>query len=150
MRFMTEEDAKGKVKGYDPEVFRKRLDDALWARKMRQVDLARKAKMNYKSVNSYYRGEMNPSLDALVRLAEALDVSVDYLIGRADDMNQIAPEPEEVAEQVRIIRRAWTAASPKERNLLKHLAQMIINESEQEAGKAKEKERGADIPEKRQ
>lgn len=121
-----EEDAEEGAKGFKPEVFRKRLDDALWARKMRQADLARKTGMRYKSINAYYKGDMNPSLDALVRLAEALEVSVDFLMGRVDDMNQIAPEPEEVAEEVRFIRRAYMEASTRERALLKKLAQMII------------------------
>lgn len=141
-----EEEAKEKA--FDLKVFRKRLDDALWARKMRQIDLARKAKLNYKSVNCYYTGHMSPSLEVVIKIAKALDVSVDFLLGRADEMNQITPEPEEMAGEIKFVRRAWMAASPKERNLLKHLAKMIINESEQEAEGAKEKEHGTDMLEK--
>ncbi|RJX18222.1 MAG: XRE family transcriptional regulator [Ammonifex sp.] len=138
-----EEEAKEKA--FDLEVFRKRLDDALWARKVRQIDLAREAKINYKSLNSYVRGHMSPSLEVVIKIAKVLDVSVDFLLGRADEMNQIAPEPPEFAEDVKLIRRAWTAASPREKKLLQHLAETIIKETEQEA---KEKECGTDMSEK--
>lgn len=124
-------------KAFNLEVFRKRLDDALWARRMKQIDLARKAGLNYKSVNSYYTGHTIPSLEAVAKIAAALDVSVDFLLGRVDEMNQIAPESPEFAEEVRFIRRACAVASPKEKKLLLELAKMIINEAEQE-GKAKE------------
>jgi transcriptional regulator with XRE-family HTH domain len=122
-------------------VFRKRLDDALWARRMKQIDLARKAGINYKSVNSYYTGHTIPSLEAVVKLAKALDVSVDFLLGRADEMNQIAPESPEFAEEVRFIRRACAVASPKEKKLLLQVAKTIIEQAEQE----NKREGGADV-----
>jgi transcriptional regulator with XRE-family HTH domain len=128
-------------KAFDLEVFRKRLDDALWARRMKQIDLARKAGINYKSVNSYYTGHTIPSLEAVVKLAKALDVSVDFLLGRADEMNQIAPESPEFAEEVRFIRRACAVASPKEKKLLLQVAKTIIEQAEQE----NKREGGADV-----
>lgn len=135
-----EEEAKEK-KVFDLEVFRKRLDDALWTRRMRQIDLAREAKINYKSLNSYVRGHMSPSLEVVIKIAKVLDVSVDFLLGRADEMNQIAPEPPEFAEEVKFIRRACAAASPKEREMLLRLAK-IITEGPGEG--AKERENAAD------
>jgi transcriptional regulator with XRE-family HTH domain len=126
-----------KEEAFDLEVFKKRLEDALWARRMRQIDLARKTEVNYKSINSYATGRMKPSLDVVIKIAKALEVSVDFLLGRAEEMNQIAPEPPEFVEEVKFIRRACAVASPKERKMLLELAKMIINEAEQE-GKAKE------------
>lgn len=131
-----EEEAKEK-KVFDLEVFRKRLDDALWARKMRQIDLARKAGINYKSLNSYYTGHMSPSLEVVIKIAKALDVSVDFLLGRAEEMNQISPEPEEIAEEMKFIRRAYTELSPRERRVLTQLAQAMVEEANREAEERK-------------
>ncbi|RPF49452.1 helix-turn-helix protein [Thermodesulfitimonas autotrophica] len=138
---------KREVDVFDLETFRKRLEDALWARRMRQIDLAEKAGINYKSLNCYFRGYMRPSLDVVIKLAETLGVSVDFLLGRSDDMNQIAPEPPEFAEEVEIFRRACKAASPDEKNLLLRLCRSMIKEPEQkqeEPAEAKGQEQSPD------
>lgn len=36
------------------------------------------------AVRRYERGEAKPSMDALIKLADYFEVSVDYLIGRVD------------------------------------------------------------------
>lgn len=49
-----------------------------------QMALAEKISSNQKQISKWERGQIEPSIDALVRLANYFDVSVDYLIGRAD------------------------------------------------------------------
>ena len=36
------------------------------------------------AVRRYERGEAKPSMDALIKLADYFEVSIDYLIGRSD------------------------------------------------------------------
>ncbi len=51
-------------------------------RGLTQADLARRAGMQAASISHFEPGQRLPSLDSLVRLADALEVSVDMLLGR--------------------------------------------------------------------
>ena len=48
-----------------------------------QAELGARAEMGGASVSHFETGQRVPSLDSLVKLADALDVSVDTLLGRA-------------------------------------------------------------------
>jgi transcriptional regulator with XRE-family HTH domain len=58
------------------------------------------------AIANYERGAYRPSLDVLVRLADCLGVSLDYLVGREDAIvaaeatarYNVGPDPEHVAE----------------------------------------------------
>jgi transcriptional regulator with XRE-family HTH domain len=52
-------------------------------RGLTQADLAKRADMTAASVSHFETGQRAPSLESLVNLAEALQVSVDVLLGRA-------------------------------------------------------------------
>ena len=54
-------------------------------RKWSQSELAEKAKMPPSSIAHFETGSRKPSFDTLRRLANALEVTTDYLLGRADD-----------------------------------------------------------------
>lgn len=49
-----------------------------------QVALAEKISSNQKQVSKWERGQIEPNIDMLKRLADYFEVSVDYLIGRTD------------------------------------------------------------------
>lgn len=49
-----------------------------------QVALAEKIDSNQKQVSKWERGQIEPNIDMLKRLADYFEVSVDYLIGRSD------------------------------------------------------------------
>ncbi len=49
-----------------------------------QESLAKKIQSNQKQISKWERNKIEPSIDALSRLADYFAVSVDYLIGRAD------------------------------------------------------------------
>lgn len=53
------------------------------ARHLTQAELGAKAGMAAASVSHFETGQRAPALDSLVRLADALEVSVDALLGRA-------------------------------------------------------------------
>jgi transcriptional regulator with XRE-family HTH domain len=50
-----------------------------------QKDLIKKLGSSVSIISKYERGEVTPSIDAAKRIAEALDISSDYLIGLTDD-----------------------------------------------------------------
>ncbi len=49
-----------------------------------QESLAKKIQSNQKQISKWELNKIEPNIDALSRLADYFEVSVDYLIGRAD------------------------------------------------------------------
>src|SRR5260363_479896 len=67
------------------ELFQERLKAARELRKWSQGDLASQAGMPPSSIAHFESGSRKPSFDTLRRLANALEVTTDYLLGRVDD-----------------------------------------------------------------
>lgn len=67
------------------EIFPQRLRAARDLRQCSQSELAARAKLPPSSVAHFETGSRKPSFDTLRRLAVALVVSTDYLLGRVDD-----------------------------------------------------------------
>lgn len=72
-----------------PTIFQKRLRGARENRKLSQSQLAEIAKIQPSSISHFESGSRKPSFDNLKRLATALDVTTDYLLGRVDEMNSV-------------------------------------------------------------
>jgi transcriptional regulator with XRE-family HTH domain len=68
------------------EIFQERLRTAREARELSQGDLAQRTGLQASAVSHFETGTRKPSFDNLKRLADALRVTTDYLLGRADDM----------------------------------------------------------------
>jgi transcriptional regulator with XRE-family HTH domain len=68
------------------DIFSERLRAAREHRKLSQSELAEKAKLQPSAVSHFETGRRSPSFDNLKGLADALDVTTDYLIGRSDEM----------------------------------------------------------------
>ncbi|MDC0740953.1 helix-turn-helix domain-containing protein [Polyangium mundeleinium] len=66
------------------EVFPERLRRARELRQLSQADLASRARLQPSAVSHFETGTRKPSFDNLRRLADALQVSTDYLLGRTD------------------------------------------------------------------
>lgn len=58
------------------------LRRALKARNMTQAELARQIGIDQANVSTYCTGAHTPGIDMLVRIADALHVSLDELVGR--------------------------------------------------------------------
>ena len=68
-----------------PDVFTERLRAArVQLRAMNQADLANATGLPATSIAHFERGARKPSFDSLRKLADALDVTTDYLLGRVD------------------------------------------------------------------
>jgi transcriptional regulator with XRE-family HTH domain len=74
------------IKSPDPsEIFRERLKSARELRQFKQSELAERAKLPPSSIAHFELGSRKPSFDNLRRLATALDVTTDYLLGRVEE-----------------------------------------------------------------
>lgn len=70
-----------------PSRFGRRLLEARTHRQLTQEELADRAKIPAAVISHFETGvRMNASADNLVKLADALKVTVDYLLGRIDEM----------------------------------------------------------------
>ena len=67
------------------EIFKERLRAARGLREMKQSELADRAKLPSSSIAHFEAGSRKPSFDNLQRLANALNVTTDYLLGRVDE-----------------------------------------------------------------
>lgn len=82
---MTQQQHKqNRNKGQDKmsEIFSKRLKKIREEKKLSQADLAKKADLQTAAISHFETGKRKPSFDNLKRLVNALNVSVDYLLGR--------------------------------------------------------------------
>ncbi len=68
------------------KVFRDRLRHARDLRQLSQAELAARAKLQPSAVSHFETGTRQPSFDNLRRLADALAVSIDYLLGRSESI----------------------------------------------------------------
>jgi transcriptional regulator with XRE-family HTH domain len=64
--------------------FGKRLRDCRKEKELSQNEVAKLLKTNHSVIGKYERDDVNPSIDAVKRLAELLDTTVAYLVGEAD------------------------------------------------------------------
>lgn len=64
--------------------FGKRLGEVRKDKKMSQDDIAKKLNVHGAVIGRYERDEVKPSIDVAAQIAEALQVSLDYLVGNTD------------------------------------------------------------------
>ena len=62
----------------------RRLAQCRRERKVTQLALSKRSKVAASAISRFESGHQRPSLETLCRLAHALDVSVDFLVGRTD------------------------------------------------------------------
>jgi transcriptional regulator with XRE-family HTH domain len=67
------------------DIFQERLKKAREIRRLNQSDLAIKAGMPASSIAHFEAGSRKPSFDSLRRIANALEMTTDYLLGRAEE-----------------------------------------------------------------
>jgi transcriptional regulator with XRE-family HTH domain len=67
------------------DVFPDRLRSARRLRELDQGELAKRAGMQASAISHFENGNRKPSFDNLRRLADALDVTTDYLLGRVNE-----------------------------------------------------------------
>ena len=100
-----------------------RLKKARTDKKLSQQQLAQNANVYYTNVGRYERGDAKPSADVLNRLANALEVSPDFLMnGTLDDKAQSSLSDQELLTQFKRIENM-----PEDRKrLLKEILDVFI------------------------
>ena len=73
------------------------------AKGMTQDDLAEAAEMNRVTIAKYEAGKIEPKTKSLSRLAAALEVTTDYLIGQVDPENEQEHESAPKTVEARIV-----------------------------------------------
>lgn len=109
------------------EVFQVRLKKARDFRKFSQSDLAGLAKMPPSSIAHFETGSRKPSFDTLRRLANALEVTTDFLLGRVDNPG--------LAEAGDPLYRDVGKLTGKDRDLAKDFLKMLAKRNSAKTGK---------------
>lgn len=78
------------------DVFRERLRAAREIRGLSQGELAEKAGLQASAISHFETGTRKPSFDNLRRLADALDATTDYLLGRTSELTGLATRAEKL------------------------------------------------------
>jgi len=70
----------------------KRIRELRKAKELTQEALGEKASLSYKFIGEIERGQVNPSLDSLSAIANALNVEIGDFFQKDDLLNKLAPE----------------------------------------------------------
>ena len=103
-------------------VFKDRLKAARDLRKWSQSELAGRAGLPPRTIAHFEAGSRKPSFDTLRRLATALEVTTDYLLGRVDDPG--------LAEAGDPLYRDVGRLTGEDRELAKDFLKMLADRSE--------------------
>lgn len=108
-------------------------------RGLNQDELAELATLSRISIARYETGKIEPGAKALGRIADALEVSTDVLLGRSDKPPDIAPKTEAPkTEEAQIISAGVDKMPPENRKIALNLLKTVYSdyfENEQEVDK---------------
>jgi transcriptional regulator with XRE-family HTH domain len=109
------------------EVFPDRLRRAREYRGWSQGDLADKAKLQPSAISHFETGARKPSFDNLRLLADTLDVTTDYLLGRVAEFKALAGAD--------TLHRHYDALQQEDRRFADELITHLANKAKGGAGK---------------
>ncbi|XHR27498.1 MAG: helix-turn-helix domain-containing protein [Chthoniobacteraceae bacterium] len=118
-----------------PNSFKDRLRHAREARGFSQSDLAKRTNLQPAAISHFETGQRAPSFENLRKLADALSISVDFLLGRIDEEKHgqgLAAAP----RAQRLFRDA-EKLSDEGFSQLELMAQMLRQREEQKKGGAR-------------
>lgn len=101
-----------------PEILRKTRQE----RGLSQADLAVKCGLQPSAISHFEAGRRSPSFDNLRRLADALNVTIDYLLGRQ-------PAPQTAGPAAEQLFRDFEQMSADDQETLTRMAQMLAEKS---------------------
>lgn len=78
------------------EIFKERLRAGREFRELSQGELAKRAGLQASAVSHFETGTRKPSFDNLKRLADALRITTDYLLGRTNGMEASATSADQL------------------------------------------------------
>lgn len=91
-----------------------RIQEARERKNMRQKDLASRLGIAPNTLSQYETGKREPDFETLKRIADALDTSTDYLLGREDTKKEPPAQSKEFSERdIRLVK--WFRSLPPEK-----------------------------------
>lgn len=93
-----------------------------------QQELAELASLNYVTISKYESGKVEPGAKALARIATALDVTTDELLGRTEEQEEDAEDIWQLRERLRRdpdFRLLFSAADKATPDHIRAAAQML-------------------------
>lgn len=100
--------------------FAERLDELMAEKKMNSLRLSKEIGGSDRVIGAWRKGEYEPKLESLIRLADFFDVSLDYLAGRSDVREMsIKKEPApEISENGQEVLKIYNRLPEREQLLL--------------------------------
>jgi transcriptional regulator with XRE-family HTH domain len=118
-----------RVSSRPSEVFPERLRSAREKRGLNQGDLAKRAGLQASAISHFETGTRKPSFDNLRRLADALDVTTDYLLGRVRDLDGLAGADK--------LHRHYDRLTSDDRDVADSVIEMLAKKTERRARESK-------------
>ncbi len=110
-----------------PNVFSDRVRAARELRKLSQSELASKSGFQPSAISHFETGTRSPSFDNLKRLADALNVTTDYLLGRTNEMTLAGPAADKLY-------RHAEKFSDDDLNALESMAEVLARKNKERSG----------------
>ena len=102
-----------------------RLKEIREEKNILQKDIAQKLNKTRECISSWERGVNEPDLESLIKLADILEVSLDYLTGRSDDVGMIEIHSELTAEKKELL-SLFDKMSTLDKNQLLGFAKALV------------------------
>lgn len=107
------------------EIFSKRLRTARELKRFSQTDLAKKTDLQPSAISHFENNRRSPSFDNLKQLADVLGVTVDYLLGRAE-------EPTTVNLELEVLFRDFKQMTEADRKILTEMARILVEKNKEQ------------------
>lgn len=107
------------------DIFKQRLGAARRIRELSQDEIAKMTGLKPAAISHFETGERKPSFDNLRRLADALKVTTDYLMGRTDNL-------EGFAEADMAYRHGYKQLSSEQREIADDFIEMLAQRNKSE------------------
>jgi len=107
------------------KIFSERLRAARELKDLSQTDLAKKTDLQPSAISHFENDRRSPSFDNLKRLADALGVTVDYLLGRAE-------EPKTLNLDLELLFRDFKRMSEADRETLTEMAKVLAKKNKEQ------------------
>jgi transcriptional regulator with XRE-family HTH domain len=104
-----------------------RIRDARERRGLKQVELAKRAGLQPSAISQFENGQREPSPENLCKLADALGVSVDYLLGRE--------KPQPAGPQIEAVFRHAQVMNQERLDELERFARFLAEQYKERPGK---------------
>lgn len=102
-----------------------RLKELRRANNLTQSQLAEKIGCNQTAIGKYERGDLQPSIEMLCKLSDIFGCSIDYLLGRENEMGQIITDSDLSEDEKTLISRFRQLTNLRQKTILESMSDMI-------------------------